>query len=254
MEKIRTFRLSHLRNDEHFEFVRHICHLIDDYGAAALGVEPQRAALAAAFADEDAALRKIAGSALTSRIADADRARDETYNGLVNTVRAAQTHYNAAVREAAAGLAVVMNAYKGVAGLNFEEETSALHNLLIELTVNHMAEAELLGLGGWIGELDRRNVAFEELMEERFEERADRPTVEMTAARRAVDAACVALSDMVYARALVASADGGGTVPAARFAELIARWNETVARTRDILARRAAPGKTADGDDALDPL
>jgi hypothetical protein len=243
MERIKRLYLYRLRVNEHFEFMRHIGRLVDEYGAEALGVAPQRAALKAAFADEDDALKKILKSAITPHIVDADRDRDETYQGLVNTVRAGQTHFDATRRAAAERLAVVVDTYRNVASMTLEEESSAIHNLLSELVAKHTTDVQELDLEGWIGELDRRNIAFEKLMEARFKERAGQPVVEMTAARRAVDAAYGALSDMVYARALVAEAGGSDAPLIARFRELIGRWNETIDRAADLLARRAAPKK-----------
>lgn len=242
MDKIRSIYLHNLHNNEHFEAMQHVANFVKEYGAEALGVAPQFAAFRSALADEDTALKKILKSALTVRINEADAVRDEIYHGLVNTQRAAMTHFDAAKRAAAERLDVVFGAYKNASRLTHEEETAAIHNLLRDLTEKHADDCEALGLPAWIGELDRRNTAFEKLMEERFEERAGQTDVTMAAARRAVDAAYGTLSDIVFALGLVAEM-GTDAALTTKYTELIRRWNEVIDRAQTILARRHASAK-----------
>ena len=75
MKKIKILNLQRLRNNEHFEFMRHIQNIVAAAGAENLRVAPQTTAHAAALADEDTALKKITKSALTARIAEADAHR-----------------------------------------------------------------------------------------------------------------------------------------------------------------------------------
>ena len=99
MKKIKTIYLHNLRNNEHFELMRHVINIITAAGADTLRVLAQLTALQTVFAREDEALKKITKSALTKKIDEADRARDAAYHGLLNTVRAALGHFNPAARE-----------------------------------------------------------------------------------------------------------------------------------------------------------
>jgi hypothetical protein len=240
--KIKELHFSRLRNNEHFEFMRHVTNLVREYGAAALRVEPQFTALTAAHAKEDEVLMKISKSALTARIAEADAARDEVYRGLMNTVRAASVHFTPAVREAGERVSILTDTYGNAARLAVEEETSALANLLKDLLTKYGADAETLGLVPWIQELDRRNLAVERLIEGRFEEGAGRSTLVMKDVRAEVDAAYGSLVDMFFAQSLVATL-GTDTAIVATYDEAAARWNEIIDRTSAVVAAREGRAK-----------
>jgi hypothetical protein len=236
--KIKGIKLSYLRNDEHFEFIQFVLAYVKEVGAAALKVEPQNEALAALHRQEDEALKKIVASALTARINAADAARDDVFRGLTAAVRSAAHDFDAANRTAAERLTIPLRAYGDVTQRSHFEETSALHNLLKELVENHAADYERLSLGRWIGELDRRNMAVERLLEERDGEGAGRTSLVLNEVRALVDAAYAALAAAVDAKALVAELDGAAATVAV-YDRFIGLLNERIDRlTAAIAARR----------------
>jgi hypothetical protein len=117
------------------------------------------------------------------------------------------------------------------------EETSAVYNLLRELTGKHIADVELLDLGGWIAELDRLNKAVEKLLEGRADEGAGRTSLVLKEVRDEVDEAYAALAAMVEAQALVASL-GTDTAVVAMYADFIGRLNERIELLNNALAQR----------------
>jgi hypothetical protein len=242
--KIKEFKLSHLRNDEHFQFMQFVLALVKEIGAAALRVEPQNAALAAAHRQEDEALKKIMKSALTAQIDEADRARDGVFRGMAGAVRSAQDHFKADIRAAAVRLGIVMDTYGNVAARSHVEATSAVYNLLVELTTRHVADTEALDLGGWITELDRLNREVEKLLEGRADEGAERSSLVLKTVRAEVDDAYRALAAMAEAQAMVASA-GGDQSATAVMAGFIRRLGERIDMVNDALAIRRGMARAA---------
>jgi hypothetical protein len=231
--KINQLALSRLRNDEHFQFMTDFTNLVKRFKAETLKIVPQFNAFLALYKQEDEVLKKIAKSALTAQIAEADAARDEVFRGMADAVLSASRHYNAPVREAGERLQIVMQTYGNVAKKAEAEETSAIHNLLQELTTKHLADMEQLDLGGWIQELDRRNIAVERLMEARYTEEAGRSGLVLREVRGQVDEAYRVVANRVDALQIV---EGGAA--GAPWAAFIAEINAIVERTENIVAIR----------------
>ncbi len=249
MLKIKKIDFSRLRNNEHFELMRHVVNITTAAGADTLRVAPQLAALQTAFAQEDEALKKITKSALTKKIDEADSARDAAYLGLLNTVRAATTHFNPAAREVAERLMIVFDTYGNVARMAIEEETSAVYNLCKDLAEKYTADVQALGLSPWSEALDAANREVEVLMESRYEEGAGQSTLVMREVRAEVDAAYGVLADAVFAHGFVASLGTDATLTAA-YNDVCAQWNEVIDRTENIVAvrrGRAAAEKAREG-------
>ncbi|MDR2882299.1 MAG: DUF6261 family protein, partial [Alistipes sp.] len=169
--KISGIRLPNLQNAEHFQFHTDALALMTDATPAALKITAQYDLYLAAFRTEDAIMRQILRSARTAEIAEADRARDEIFRGMANLNKAMLTHFDDARRAAAGRIQIVFDTYGNVAAEALAKESADIHNLLQELAgAQHAADCEALGLVGWIAELDRRNVAVQELMLDRYEE------------------------------------------------------------------------------------
>ncbi len=240
--KIKNTHLLALRNDEHFQFMQFVIALVGEVGAAALKVVAQLAALTALHAQEDEALKKITKSALTAKINEADRARDGVFRGLVDAVRSFLNHYNPAAREAATRLMIVLDTYGNVAAKSHVEETSALYNLLKDLSTTYAEDVQAMSLTGWLTELDRLNKAVEELLEGRADEGAGRTSLILKEVRAQVDEAYATLAAMVSAQALVASV-GSDTAAVAMYADFTRRLNERIDMMNDALAIRRGMAK-----------
>ncbi len=64
--KINTFRLSHLRNHEHFQFHTEIVELINEANPETLRIKPQYEAYRLLYEHEDEAVVKIMGQATST--------------------------------------------------------------------------------------------------------------------------------------------------------------------------------------------
>jgi hypothetical protein len=77
------------------------------------------------------------------------------------------------IRAAAARAQIVIDTYKSVLGMNYEEETGTIHNLVQDLKSEKYADdAALAGLTPYVAKLEQRNNAFKALLNTRDEETA----------------------------------------------------------------------------------
>ncbi len=257
--KTAKINLHNLQNAEHFQFHTDVLNLIVATTPAALKSTAECAAYAAIFAREDEIMRRIAKSAVTMLIAEADHTRDEAFRGLVSTWQAAMSHFNPAARAAAARLAPVFETYGNIAGEALAKQSADTYNILQELREKHAEDVSALGFTPWLDALETRNLAVEELMRDRYEEVAARDGVALRVVRLMVDAAYVAVADRVDALQLL---EGGAE--GAPYAAFIATLNAIVERARNIVAARrgrAAAKKeeestdnTADGTKPVEPM
>jgi hypothetical protein len=245
--KIKSIHLNNLRNDGHFQFMQFVVALIRGIGAAVLKVEKQFATLEALHAQEEEAFRKITRSALTVRINEADRERNEVFRSMANAIRTWLTHFNPALREAATRLQIVMDAYGNVTLKSHIAETSAIHNLTQELAGNHAGDVKTTGLDQWITELNRRNAAVQTLLEQRADESAARTPLVLKDVRVKADEAYHALARLIDALATVARA-GDDSEAAAMYHDLTGRLNQRIDLLNNALSqRRGHARKTAGG-------
>jgi hypothetical protein len=195
-----------MRNDAHFQFHTEFRDLVEKHGAGELKIKPQFDAYLPLYEREDTALKKISRSAITAQIQEADKARNDIYAGMVGTTAAATKHFSEDVRKAASQLKIVFDTYGNAARKSLIEETSAIYNLLQDLSDKYAGDVAALGIGAWAAELETRNKAFETLMKERFDETAARTDIVLKEARMEADAAYLAMRDRLNALALIEGA------------------------------------------------
>jgi hypothetical protein len=163
--KIEKLNLLHLRNDAHFQFHTEFRDLMMGHNPQILKVKPQFDVYMTLYEREDEALKKILKSALTEKIQEADRARDELFAGMVYINNGMCRHFIKETAEAAQRIKIVLDTYGNVAKKPLNEETSAVYNLLQDLKSDKYAkDAADSGIDVWANELEKRNAAFESLV------------------------------------------------------------------------------------------
>jgi len=149
--KINHLETTHLRNDAHFQYHADFIALANGAGAENLKISALWTAHAVLFAALDAALKRISMSAITAKIQEADRQRDELYSGFKKFVAALCEHCDPAMRDAALKVQVVIHTYGKVTSKSLSEETSAIYNLAQELKSDKYIDLlEPLGLTQWL--------------------------------------------------------------------------------------------------------
>ncbi len=202
--KIQSLSTHNMRNDAHFQFHTEFRDLVVQHNPLTLKVKPQFDGYLPLYNREDEALKKIVKSEFTAKIHEADKARDEIYLGMAETVTATLRHFNPNVRQAAERLKILFDTYGNVANKPLNEETSAIYNILQELKGKYTADVASVGLTQWVAELETRNQTFEGLVKERFDETAARTTdIVMKQARAQLDEVYKTIVERVNALAIV---------------------------------------------------
>lgn len=240
--KIEIIHLSHLRNEEHFQFHTDFKNLTETSDPALLGIAPAWADYLLQYNNEREALDVIRKSAVTDELAEADALRDNTYKGLRDALKSAGRHFLAEKQQAAARLKVVLDHYNGMSIKPYDEETAAINSLLAELA-NHVADLTLLGLSEWVSELQANNQAFDSLKKARYSEIASKTQLRMKETRVLSDDAYSHITERINALAIV----NGEAANAAYINEL----NQRIASYSNLLARRK--GRNAKDEPISEP-
>ena len=222
------------RNDEHFQFITDFIQTVDKFGAATLKIEPQMTALAALYAKEDEALKKINKSAFTKEIQDADTYRDQIFKGLTATVKAATFHFDKTKQDAATKLMIILNTYGNIAVKPLSEQTSATSNLLQDIRSKNK-ETTALGITEWANELETANNAVNSLMMDRYEETSLKSDIVLKQVRKEIDALYREITARINALVTIEGTEN--------YVEFTKMLNAVTTRYTNIIAQRT--GKTA---------
>ncbi|MDR2732590.1 MAG: DUF6261 family protein [Fibromonadaceae bacterium] len=202
--KISKFNLLHLRNDAHFQFHAEFKDLVVKFNPQTLKVETLFSSYLPLWEREDEALKKINKSALTEKIQEADKARDEIFAGMVDINKGMCLHFNKQTAEAAHRVKIVLDTYGNVARKSLNEETSAIYNLLQDLrSEKYAADSSASGITAWADELEKRNQALDQLMKERFDETAAKCDIVLKQARVEADKVYHQITERIDALVIV---------------------------------------------------
>lgn len=228
--KITSIDLTKMHNDEHFQFLTEVKDLLAQYSSVLKG-SALATQFAACFKNEDTALRKIVKNANTENLETVDLVRDNTFQGLVAHVKTALKHYNPQVVTAAKRLKIVFDTYRNIHKLSMNEETSAIYNLLQELTGNYAADVQTLGIEGWVQQLKVNNTAFANLVKQRNNEQAAASQLVMKECRAAINRVYYDIAERVNALMLINGTEA--------YLEFVNKLNNFIDRYNDTMAQRA---------------
>jgi len=228
--KITKIDLSHLRNDEHFQFFTEFRDAVLKSGATNLKIETQFLTFQSLYTQEDEALKKIMKSAITAEIQAADKHRDQLFRGMTDANKSALNHFAADVQNAAKRLKILFDTYGNLAQKPLNEQTSGVYNVLQDLKGAYAADALKVGITDWATELEAANEALDRLMKDRYEETALKTDLKLKEVRLQIDAAYRTITERIDALVVV---DG-----IADYEEFIRYWNAVIAKYSAILAQR----------------
>ncbi|MDR3001568.1 MAG: DUF6261 family protein [Fibromonadaceae bacterium] len=204
--KISNLDLAKLRNDAHFQFHTEFKDIVAKNGADTLKIGQQFQSYLPLYDRVDIALKKINKSIFTEQIQEADKARDEIWNGIIDMNKAALKHFNSDTRDAAKKLKIVFDTYGNIAKKPLNEQTSATYNILQELEGKYANDVVAVGIGQWVAELKARNNAFGDLMKERFDESALKTDIVLKEARMELDKVYRTIVERINALVIVEGA------------------------------------------------
>jgi hypothetical protein len=228
--EIENIKLLSLRNEEHYQFHTEFSSLVEEFQPAHLGVEAIFPEYGTKLLLIGQVLSIIHASHHTRKLAESDEIRDNTYQGFKDSVKSFFNHFLLEKREAASRLFLVIENFGNPTLLPYEQETATLTALLSELNGNSAADVQLLGLGDWVTELAANNAGFNQLMQTRVVDNADKPNVNLKETRRAVDELYQNMVKRINALIVVNGE--------ASYAVFVNRLNELIEQYEQLLAIR----------------
>ncbi|MGL4908459.1 MAG: DUF6261 family protein [Bacteroidales bacterium] len=179
MKKLTCERLhlEHLHNEECFKYLTDVKTYTEQYGAKEMDIEAYFQQFLPLYTQLDLALEQMRKSAYTDKIAEADKKRDHTFQGMAEVIKSAHKHFDNDKKEAARVLQIVIDHYKKLMKKGYMEQTGVIINLLQDLKGKHATQAQSLELAQWIAHLETNNNDFDALMQARFEEEREKPSL-----------------------------------------------------------------------------
>ncbi|MDR1681043.1 MAG: DUF6261 family protein [Prevotellaceae bacterium] len=221
-----------LKNETHVQCHENVSAIFERHDPTVIGFNPLFLGYKTAYGHEVLALDFFRGSEFTAHIHLQDTVRDRLFRGLVNTVQGATHHYDPTVVAAAISLMTIFNHYGNIAKKTLDDETAAINDLLRELAFTAPAAAiTTVGVGTWVTKLAAANVAFTDLMTDRYQEAAGRTPYRMTTTRSETDRFYHAITGQLESQLLV----GNHAADA-----LIRDLNAVLERYKRILAQEMA--------------
>lgn len=197
--KTARINLTNLQNEEHFQFQREFKSLVIRFDPETIGIEAAFGNYLPLYAREEEALDVIRKSAFTREIVRADKERDSIYRGFADAVKSARNHYNSEKKVAAKKFSILLRQYGNIARKTYDAASAAYIKLVDEANNSYATDIRTMELTEWISEIDKRNHAFDALMDRRYTEAATKTPIRMTQARADTDASYRAIANRLDA-------------------------------------------------------
>lgn len=206
--QVLKIKLSHLHNDEWYEFHGDFRDTTEKYGEEALNIKDLRKLYLAQLAKADKQLLVIRKSVYTEAMRVADKERDTLFGSFHRVVKDSLNLPDAAKKEAAGRVYNLVHAYK-LNGLksNYNAESSVINNLLEDLG-GYTDDLTLLSVGEWVTALRQAEDRFLALRAQRITEMAGKPQGSLADTRHQVDTLYLSMIHILDAK-LVADGLGG---------------------------------------------
>jgi hypothetical protein len=205
--KILGLKVSHLRSEEHFQFMKLFIQLLDKFNAVKGIVAVLYKVLLELLAQEGRLIDAERANVLSRMIAEADAHIDRTVSGINSVVKAGLHHFDQAVVAAAERIHARMKAFGNIEGKSYEGESAALSILIDDLRLRFGAYLKILNLNEWIDELEKAHLDFDRLFEQRNAEWAEKPETGLKDVRRLVDDSYRHATDRIDAAATLDDTD-----------------------------------------------
>ena len=220
-----------LHNNEHYEFINEVIRTITAHTPEAIDIAALFPRLQASYLIEDDSYKIVVKSAYTRTIGEIDVARDGDVTNFKVNIRALQSHFLPAVREAAYRIMVELDAYGNITTKGYDAETADITNIIQALRGKLAADVATTGLGDWVDQIERTNLEFIEAVGGRYEEQSDKNSlVRLRAARLDTDASYRAIVNRINAGIEYNGAD--------RYEAFVADLNARVKHYNNIIAIR----------------
>lgn len=234
--KILRLNKHHLRNEEHFQFQTDVKTLIESLDAEQLKISSLFEHFLEVYLKEDEALEKIRKSLLTDPITDLDRKRDELFMNFKQLVKSHFSHFQTEKAEAARKIQTLIDHYGNITKKSYNETTASVYNFIQDIEASFSNELQTLNAKDWIVQLKSFNNEFEELMNERHDEKAKNQSSNLRFIRDEVDNIYLSITEKIEALSLLHNDEG-------IYSDFIARLNARIEYYKHTLTHRKSKVK-----------
>ena len=239
--EIKNVHLSHLRNEEHYQFQTEFNDLVIRFTPVTLDIEAAYTTYLPLYGNEAEALDVIRKSSLTTPIVEADHLRGTTYRGMCDTIDGATHHFLPAKQEAAERLKLVTDHFGNINPKPYDEQTAAINAIVNDMETEYAADVATVGIADWVTELKANNIAFETLMDERYTQESGKTQLKMKEVRIEIDEAYSTITKRIDALGIV-----NGTET---YAPFVKELNKRIEKFNNTLAiRKGRNGKDESAD------
>jgi hypothetical protein len=247
MEKIKAIYFSYLRAEAHYEYCVQFRDMLDASPQVQSVVAMQYPAFVECLAKEGELLNEMQKSDYTAQIAEADHRVDRCITGMNALIEAALHHFDHTTVEAARSLHNRFQAFGYISKKSYEEETADVNLLLADLnSPDYLEKVNLVGMTAWVTELSVAETEFEQLLDLRYSETAQKPQGRLADARRDTEAAYRPMIDRIDASAVINDTPD--------FHEFIAKLNAIVTYYNDHTHRHARKNLGAGDHTVIEPI
>lgn len=236
MNKIKRIHLSSLRNEECFNFFTEFKRFVEEASPEALNIVKAFAVFLGIYEMLDEIIETIRKSSITKQISELDKQRDNTFTGLILTIRSFAHHFDSAKREAAASLEPLISHFGNLAIKPYNEETAGIQNFLQEFRENYSNAIAILELATWLDELERNNIAFEEAVIDRNREGASKSELKLLEVRRKINRSYLDIIERIEALMLIE--DDEEKPKNETYTSFVKTLNTNIKRYLDAMAQR----------------
>jgi len=192
-------------------------------------------------------------SRYSRKLIEKDHERGQAYFGFLSAVKTMRHHPDKEMHDAAVLVLDIIGHYGNVPRRPYNEETVAIEDLLREFEREDLAAAlKLLGVLVWLKLLEDRNNEFRELMQQRYDEKVEMPTIRMRDARKDTDAALSSIIKRLEYSISVGKITENMPLFVAEMNVVLKRYKDLIAQKAGIAKAKGSKKETADSKDSKD--
>lgn len=205
---LKRFKVSLLRNEEHYQFHSEVNELLNGFDTKALKIDSIVTNYNTLLPEERMAITQIRKSVTTLQIKTAKKERNSIYRGILDAVLSSCHHFDPKKSESAKRLALLFDQHGNINKKSYKDSSATVRNLVHEATDAFALDFTILQLNDWVKELNARGTTFDSLVKRRYTELSSKPSLKMKKIRPQLDLTFRALCDHVNALTLLYGTDG----------------------------------------------
>ena len=228
--KIKSIRLSRLRNAEHYQYHTEVNDLVAAATDESLNISTLFSVYQQHLKNEGTAMNLILKSEFTDDLNDADNERDSIFRGFYDLVKSGTNHFNPHIKAASERIMFILEDTGNLNAMPYNEQTAMTSALIDKLRTENVGDLAITNTLTWVDELSSKNNAFENLAKTRYTQEAGKTSLRMKEVRLGLDTIYRKMVQLINALILVNGEAG--------YTSFVSELNERIDKYNLILAQR----------------